>query len=99
MQRRISFFVFPSACRLWTYSMVSGSWIILLTEIMYRALFRVLSPQRLSLCRMVLPDEAGIGLAPAREANAASERTRPGWDHAVRQIAAVTGPKPVSCSR
>ena len=66
---------------------------------MCRALFRVLSPPRLSLCRTVLPEEAGIGLTPAREAKAASERTRPRWDHAVKQMAAVTGPIPVSRSR
>jgi len=45
--------------------------------------------------RTVLPEEAGIGFTPARLANAASERTRPGCDHAARATAAVTGPADV----
>ena len=48
---------------------------------------------------MVLPEEAGIGLTPAKAANAASERTRPGWDQARETTAAVTGPMPVLSSR
>ena len=79
--------------------MVSVSKVILLRATTCRALFRVLSPPRLSLCRTVFPEEAGMGLTPAREAKAASEWTRPWWDQTVRQMAAVTGPKPVSCSR
>ena len=35
-----------------------------------------------------------MGFTPARLANAASERTRPGCDHAARATAAVTGPMP-----
>jgi hypothetical protein len=52
------------------------------------------SPPRLSLCRSVFPDDAGIGQVPASAANAASDRTRPGCDHAVSTHAAtrpVTG--------
>jgi len=49
-------------------------------------------------CRTVLPDEAGIGLTPARLAKAASERSRPGWDQAASATAAVTGPMPGSLS-
>ena len=36
-----------------------------------------------------------MGLTPARAAKAASERSRPGWDQAVRAMAAVMGPMPV----
>src|SRR6476620_7608716 len=46
------------------------------------ALFSCRSPPRLSRCRSVLPEDAGIGQVPARLANADSERTparvRPG---------------------
>lgn len=56
------------------------------------ALLRPRSPLRLSLWRMVFLEEAGMGLVPARAANAASERTRPRWDQAVSAIAAVMAP-------
>src|SRR5215212_8550715 len=52
------------------------------------------SPPRLMRWRTVFPDEAGMGFTPARLAKAASDRTRPGWDHAARATAAVTGPMP-----
>ncbi len=39
-----------------------------------------------------------MGQVPAREARAASERTRTGWDHAITTEAATTAPTPVSCS-
>ena len=42
-----------------------------------------------------MPEDAGMGLTPARAAKAASERSRPGWDQAVRAMAAVMGPMPV----
>jgi len=45
--------------------------------IVVSARFRRRSPPRLSRCRTVLPEEAGIGQVPASEAIAASERTRP----------------------
>src|SRR5277367_6667362 len=54
------------------------------------------SPPRLSLCLNVFPDEAGMGQVPASAANAASERTRPGCDHAVKTDAATTEPTPGS---
>jgi hypothetical protein len=59
-----------------------------------RALSSRRSPPRLILCLMVLPEDAGIGLTPARLANAASERTRPSEDQAANATAAVMGPMP-----
>ena len=44
----------------------------------------------------MLPDEAGTGQVPASEANAASERTRPACDHAIRTVAATTAPTPTA---
>ena len=43
------------------------------------ARFSARSPPRLSRCRTVWPLLAGTGLVPARAANAASLRHRPGW--------------------
>ncbi len=48
---------------------------------------------------MVIPQDAGIGAAPASIANAASERIRPGWDQAIRTWAAVRAPIPGWVSR
>src|SRR5690625_7537144 len=67
---------------------------IRVTMAMWRARLRRRSPPRLIRWRTVFPDDAGIGLTPARLANAASERTRPGCDHAAKAMAAVTGPMP-----
>lgn len=53
-------------------------------------------PSRLSLCRCVFPDDAGTGQVPAAAAKAASDRTRPGCDHAVVTEAATTEPTPGS---
>src|SRR5215213_9667896 len=64
------------------------------TAAMCRARLRRRSPPRLMRWRTVLPDEAGIGFTPARLAKPASERTRPGCDHAAKATAAVTGPMP-----
>src|SRR5665647_2849510 len=64
------------------------------TTAMCRAWFRRRSPPRLSRWRTVFPEDAGMGLTPAREANAASERRRPSWDQAAIATAAVTGPIP-----
>lgn len=44
---------------------------------------------------MVFPDDARIGFTPARQANAASKRIRPGWDQVASTTAAVTAPIPV----
>ena len=50
---------------------------------------------RLSRCRLVLPDDAGIGFTPHREAKAASERSRSGLlPAAINSVAAVSGPTP-----
>jgi hypothetical protein len=56
------------------------------------------SPERFSRCRVTRPEEAGIGLAPARAANAASERSRPAYDQLTRTWAALIGPTPGSSS-
>lgn len=63
------------------------------------ARFKRLSPPRLRRCRVVFPLEAGTGLTPARTANAASERTRPGCDQATMITAALIAPIPGSSSR
>lgn len=72
----------------------AGSIRMRVTTAMWRALFRRRSPPRLMRCRTVLPEEAGIGLVPARLANAASDLMRPRWDQEVSATAAVTGPMP-----
>ena len=56
------------------------------------------SPPRLSRCRVVWPEEAGIGATPASRAKAASERTRPLWDQLTISWAATIGPTPGSSS-
>lgn len=66
---------------------------------MCKARFSILSLPQLSLWRTVLPEEAGMGLTPARDAKAAWEWTLPWWDQTVRQIAAATGPTPGCSSR
>lgn len=50
------------------------------------------STPRLSRCRTVFPDDAGIGHVPAKEANAALDRTRPGCDHVISTQPATTAP-------
>src|SRR5699024_2145325 len=58
------------------------------------------SPYRFSrYLVVVLPLLAGNGATPASIANAASSRTRPGWDHAHSTVAATIGPTPFSASR
>ena len=53
------------------------------------------SPPRLSRWRVVLPEEAGMGAAAHRCAQAASERSRSGWSPAaMSSSAAVLGPTP-----
>jgi hypothetical protein len=56
------------------------------------------SPDRLSRCLVTCPDDAGIGLAPARAAKAASDRSRPAYDQLTRTWAALIGPTPGSSS-
>jgi hypothetical protein len=50
--------------------------------------------------RVTFPDDAGIGAAAHRCAQAASERSRPGWSPAaMSSSAAVLGPIPYRASR
>src|SRR5216683_4846277 len=54
------------------------------------------SPPGLSRWRVTFPDDAGIGAAPHRCAQAASLCSRPGWSPAaMSSSAAVRGPTPV----
>lgn len=62
-----------------TYVFVEGSSRILIRVMVCMARLSCRSPLRLSRCRLVSPDEAGIGETPAKEAKAASERNRPWW--------------------
>ena len=66
---------------------------------MCKAQLRWRSPRRLRRCRVVMPDEAGIGATPPSIAKALSLRMRPGWDHTTRVVAATMGPTPTSSSR
>src|SRR5512133_1417149 len=59
-----------------------------------RARLSARSPPRLSRWRTVCPLLASRGLAPASAANAASLRTRPGWEKLTTTWAATTGPTP-----
>ena len=77
------------------YSRVSASCVILVTATMCSALFSALSSPRFSRCRTVFPEDAGMGFTPAREAKAASLRTLPSCDHAVRHFAALIAPEPL----
>jgi hypothetical protein len=63
-----------------------------------KARLRRLSPPRLSLCRTVVPLEAGKGFTPASDAKAASLRSLPGCDQAVRTAATETAPAPTISS-
>src|SRR6266516_1743045 len=56
------------------------------------------SPLRSSRWRVVWPEEAGIGAAPARRAKAASLTTRPWCDQESTTWAARSGPMPGSSS-
>ena len=59
-----------------------------------RARLSARSPPRLSRWRTVRPLLASRGLVPARAANAASLRQRPGWEKQTMAWAALTGPMP-----
>ena len=67
---------------------------ILTVAMVWMARLRARSPPRLRRWRTVRPLLAGIGQVPAREANAASLRHRPGWENDTMAWAAVTGPMP-----
>lgn len=75
-----------------------GSWTIRDMVMECRARLSRLSPPRSSRCRTVAPLEAGEGFIPPNGAKAASLRTPPGCDHAVRTVATVTAPVPLISS-
>jgi hypothetical protein len=56
------------------------------------ARFNCRSPERFRRWRVTCPEDAGIGLTPARAAKAASERSRPAWDQLTRIWAPLIGP-------
>ena len=62
----------------------------------WMARLRARSPPRLSRCRTVRPLLAGSGQVPAREANAASLRQRPGWENETMAWAAASIAAPMS---
>ena len=64
------------------------------TMIWWSARLSCLSPLRSSRWRIVFPDEAGIGAAPASRANAASLTRRPRCDQESTTWAASNGPMP-----
>lgn len=70
--------VFPSATLRATYAFVVGSIRMRISEMVCRARLSYRSPLRMSRCRLVSPEEAGIGDTPAKDAKAASDRNRPG---------------------
>ena len=78
-----------SARRFSTCPGVSPTGVILTTAIMCKSLFRARSPSRFNQGRTVLPEDAGIGFAPARETNAAVLRTMPSCDHTAGLFAAL----------
>lgn len=92
-QRRISRSVVPSARRrsVETSLAVSCPWMMMMCGAQLGR-----RPPRLSRCRVIMHDEAGIGATPATIANAASSWTRLWWDHTVSTVAATIGPTPVS---
>jgi hypothetical protein len=60
-----------------TYAFVAESSRIRIKVFVCIARLSCRSPLRLSRCRLVSPEEAGIGATPAKDAKAASERNRP----------------------
>lgn len=76
--RMISRLLRPSAILQSTYSRVAMSVRIRVNAMVLMARFRRRSPPRLSRCRTVFPEDAGIGQVPAIIAKAASDRMRPG---------------------
>ncbi len=66
----------------------------------HKALLAWRAPPGLRRCRVVLPDDAGIGATAHRCAQAASERRRSGWSPAaMRSMAAVSRPTPNTARR
>ena len=95
-----SLVVMPSARRRAMYFWVGSCQRRRTTTARCRAALACRFPPRLSRCRLVLPEDAGIGLAPHRAAKAASECSRSGLSPAaVRKVAAPSGPTPVIAVR
>ena len=66
----------------------------------WRAALAWRSPPRFRRCRLILPEDAGIGLTPHRAAKAASEWSRSGLLPAVTsRAAAVSDPIPKMLTR
>jgi hypothetical protein len=96
----ISALDFPSAVRRSAQAWVAGSEPSRVNTIRHKAWLAWRSPPGLSRWRVTFPDDAGIGAAPHRCAQAASERSRPGWSPAaMSSSAAVRGPIPYRASR
>ena len=94
-QRIISVWVFPSASRLVTYSLVRVSVRIRVVAMRQSALLAWRLPPRLRRCRMVCPDDACTGLEPHSAAKDRSDFIRPGLSPAATsRAAAVSGPTP-----
>lgn len=89
----------PSAVRFAAYSLVLGSARRRVRATWWMAALACRSPPRLSRCRWVLPNEAGIGETPHRAAKLDSVRIRSGLPPAVMSRAAATsGSTPKRCS-
>nr|WP_256259363.1 hypothetical protein [Streptomyces mirabilis] len=71
----------PSATLRATYVFVAGSSRIRISVIVCRARLSCRSPLRLIRCRLVSPEEAGIGETPANEAWVESPRGRTVMSH------------------
>ena len=88
----ISLFDSPSLLRRPAQARVAGRDFSRVITIRHSALLASRFPPRLSRCRLVFPEEAGIGATPHRCAHELSLRSRPGWSPAATSSsAAVSG--------
>ena len=96
----ISLVVRPSPSRRATYLRVRSSWLMRVNTMRQSAWLAWRLPPGLSRCRVVLPDDAGMGATPQRCANGASLVSRWGLSPAATsKIAAVWIPTPWTSSR